>query len=135
MDPTIPNAKDIINKIKNRENYRPFGASVLEEDSNLYFGFDYKNEHMLYVGKVKDKRLQAVTHVDGTCRFQTVDSKNKNFYNLLQAYKKQTGDSVLLNTSFNIAGKPLMSNTKDAIEYFKQSEIDLLVIGDTIYGE
>lgn len=135
MDPTIPNAKEIINKIKNRENYRPFGASVLEEDSHLYFRFDYKNEHMLYVGTVLDKRLQAVSHVDGTCRFQTVDSKNKNFYNLLQAYKKQTGDSVLLNTSFNIAGKPLMSYTKDALEYFEQSDIDLLVIGDTIYGE
>ena len=81
MNPTLPNAKERINLIKKRENYRPFGCSILKESALDYFDVEFENDYMLYVGEPKDSNLKSITHIDGTCRFQTVDNTNKYFYN------------------------------------------------------
>ena len=132
IDPTIKNAKEIINKVKNRENYRPFGASVLKEHQKDYFNTDIHNPHMLYVGDTIKENLESITHVDGTCRFQTVDKSNGVFYKLLKQFYTQTGCSVLLNTSFNINGKPILGNKADTIKFLRESKIDAVVFGNKI---
>jgi carbamoyltransferase len=133
FNPLIKDGKNIVNKIKKREGYRPFGASILKEHVKDYFNTDIENPFMLYVGDVNQDNLRSVTHVDKTCRFQSVDKKQKLYYNLINEFYKKTGCPLLLNTSFNIRGKPIMSSIKDAINYFKESDIDILVIGNKIY--
>ena len=135
MNPTLPNAKERINLIKKRENYRPFGCSILKEFALDYFDVEFENEYMLYVGKPKDSNLKSITHIDGTCRFQTVDNTNKYFYNLIKEFYKLSGCPLLLNTSFNINGKPILATTEDAINFYNKSEIDCLVVGDKIYNK
>ncbi len=133
LNPLINNGKDVINKIKKREAYRPFGASVLKKYVKEYFNTEIDNPHMLYVGKTTKKNLKCITHIDGTCRFQSVDKNNQTYYNLIKEFYKKTECPLLLNTSFNINGKPIMSNLNDAKEFFKNSNIDVLVIGNKIY--
>jgi carbamoyltransferase len=134
MDPRIQNGKDIINKkVKFREEYRPFGASVLECDANKYFHMEYKSPYMLHVVNVKDKSLSSITHVDNTCRVQTVGKNHIYYYKLIEEFKNITGCSVLLNTSLNINGKPISSTKNDSIELFKNSELDVMCIGNKIY--
>ena len=133
LNPKIKNGKNIINRIKKRETYRPFGASVLKEYVKEYFNTDIDNPHMLYVSDVHKKDLDSVTHVDGTCRFQSVDKSNLIFYNLISEFYNKTGCPLLLNTSFNVRGKPIISRTQDAVDYFKNSDIDILVIGNKIF--
>jgi carbamoyltransferase len=87
---------------------------------------------MLYVAKVKKPNLYGITHVDNTCRYQTVDQKNKYFYKLLKEFKKITGESIILNTSLNIGGKPIMSNKRDLLWFLNNSDIDYAVYGDEI---
>jgi carbamoyltransferase len=89
----------------------------------------------LYVGEPKDSNLKSITHIDGTCRFQTVDNTNKYFYNLIKEFYKLSGCPLLLNTSFNINGKPILASTEDAINFYNKSEIDCLVVGDKIYNK
>ena len=134
FNPLIKNGKNIINKIKKREEYRPFGASILKEYVKEYFDTDIiDNPYMLYVGKSIKDNLKSITHVDGTCRYQTVDKDNNIYYSLIKEFYKITGCPLLLNTSFNINGKPIMSKIKDAEEYFNNSDIDILVVGNKIY--
>ena len=133
MDPRIPNARDTINKIKRREYYRPFGASVLEEYAKEYFNLKYSNPYMLYVGTTQVPGLEAITHVDGTCRVQTVHSGQ--FRELLQQFYNLTNCPVVLNTSLNISGKPIAGSHEDAITEFTNTDIDVLVIGDTVYNK
>lgn len=133
MDPRIPDAKNIINKIKKRENFRPFGASVLEEDKERYFENELDDEFMLYTCNVKDKILKEITHIDGTCRVQIVKNRNPIYRKLLEEFKRKTGHSVLLNTSLNINGKPIAGNPYDAGRLFEESLIDILVIGNQIF--
>jgi len=133
LNPLIKDGKNIINTIKKRETYRPFGASILKEHVKEYFDTDIYNPHMLYVGKTMKKDLKSITHVDGTCRFQSVDKSNNIYYSLIKEFYKSTGCPLLLNTSFNVNGKPIMSKIKDAEEYFNNSNIDILVIGNKIY--
>jgi carbamoyltransferase len=127
MDPRIKNGKDIINRIKKRENYRPFGASVLKEHSLEYFDTDI-DDYMLYTAQVK-KYLPAVTHIDNTCRIQVVDN-NTIFKKLLQEFYKMTGCPVLLNTSLNLAGRPICGQASDAIELYSKSSLDALIVGN-----
>ena len=131
FNPTLLNGKDIINKVKNREYYRPFGASVLAEFKDEIFDELPDNPYMLYVGNVKSNNLESITHVDRTCRAQTV--KEGIFYNLLQEFYNITECPVLLNTSLNIAGKPIAGYKQNAIDLYNDSDIDMLVIGNTIY--
>tara|TARA_R110002020_G_scaffold350674_2_gene564044 strand:+ start:523 stop:1992 length:1470 start_codon:yes stop_codon:yes gene_type:complete len=133
LNPLIKNGKDVINRIKKREAYRPFGASVLKEYVKEYFDTEIDNPHMLYVGKTTKKNLKCITHVDGTCRFQSVDKNNQTYYSLIKEFYKKTKCPLLLNTSFNINNKPIVSNLNDAKEFFKNSDIDVLVIGNKIY--
>lgn len=131
FNPAIINGKEIVNKIKNRETYRPFGASILAEYMEDYFYDMPDNPYMLYVGRVKKDKLDSITHVDGTCRVQTV-SEDSSFKKLLERFRYLTNLPILLNTSLNIAGKPIAGNPNDAIEVFKNSPIDAMVIGNQI---
>lgn len=126
INPFIDNAKELINKVKKRELYRPFGASVLEEHQREYFDTDIHNPHMLYVGNVVAPGLDAITHIDGTCRYQTVTKENEYYYKLLQSLEHP----IVLNTSLNLAGKPIMGDPKD-IDDFNQ-DIDMVVVGNDI---
>lgn len=123
-------AKDFINsRVKHREHFRPFGAAVLREDVDKYFECDYDVPYMNVSVPVKDTELTSVTHIDGSCRIQTVDGEDV-FARLLHKYKEMTGDSVLLNTSLNIGGKPIASKMWEAKEMFAKKDIDAMVIGD-----
>ena len=133
LNPLIEDGKNIINKIKKREAYRPFGASILKEYVKEYFNTEINNPYMLYVGKTSKDNLKCITHVDGTCRFQSVDKNNQTYYSLIEQFYKITKCPLLLNTSFNINGKPIMSNIKDAKDFFSNSDIDILVVGNKIY--
>jgi carbamoyltransferase len=133
MDPRIPNGKDMINKIKRRENYRPFGASVLQEHKNILFESYHDDEFMLYSSKVKVDWLKAITHVDNTCRVQTVNKSSHPFRILLERFYELSECPVLLNTSLNMAGKPIAGYPENALSVFKGSNMDILVIGNDVF--
>ena len=121
------NAKDIVNKIKQREWYRPFAASVLEEDAKRYFNMIVdKSPFMTINFDVVSDNIPGVTHIDNTCRAQTVDKSIPHLYNLLKEFKKITGHGILLNTSFNLAGQPLIENVGQAIDILKNTSLDYL---------
>ena len=129
--------KDYLNKrVKFREPFRPFAPAVLDEDTNIYFDINQQSPHMLIACNVQKKvknKIPAVVHVDNTCRVQTVsNSTNKYFYSLIRAFKNITGIPVLLNTSFNIKGQPIVNNPDQAIKTFQKTNIDVLVIGNYI---
>lgn len=154
-DPRIPEMHEKINtRVKLRETFRPFAPAVLEEDCIDYFDLKSKSPYMLFASSLHKKRLKftddlywgkniqeklstirsdlnSITHVDFSARIQTVSKKNNTkFYNLLLAFKKITGCSVLLNTSFNIRGEPIVCSPQDAIITFNKTELDVLVIGN-----
>jgi len=133
MNPTIENGKVKINNIKRREQYRPFGASILSEHKEEYFYFNYENPYMLFTSTLKKNGMDCITHVDGTCRVQTVSNDGSPFRLLLEEFNKLTGCPILLNTSLNLAGKPIAAYTNNAKELFYKSELDCLVIGDELY--
>ena len=132
--PLIADMKQKINnKVKKRAWYRPYGASVLEEDYKTYFDLKWKSPYMLYQAKVIESEfLKPITHFDGTCRIQTVESKQSIFYELIESFKKITGVPILLNTSFNLPGKPIVGTKNDAKLTFEDSRADVLVMGDEI---
>ena len=115
MNPMIKNGKDILNsRVKKREWWRPFGASVLKEKAGEYFDIE-DSPYMLYNARVKQSGLDSITHVDGTCRHQTVTyQSNPIYYKLISAFEKKTGCPILLNTSLNIGGKPIAGKPEDA---------------------
>ena len=133
-DPRDPNGKDHVNKIKGREWFRPFAGSVLLEHANEWFDMHSLDESkfmMFAVDVNKDKRdlIPCITHVDGTCRIQTVsESDNKNFYDLINNFYLITGVPILFNTSFNLAGDPLVETVDDAIKTFHDSDIPFLYL-------
>lgn len=136
MDPRIQNGKLKINSIKQRENYRPFGASALREYCNDYFDVQFDDEYMLYVTNVKSKDLDSITHIDNTCRLQTVnESTNKSFYLLLKEFYDLTGCPVVLNTSLNLNGKPICGRVGEAEEFFLMSTVDCLFVGNKFYSK
>ena len=129
--------KDHINKnVKFREYFRPFAPSILEEQATNYFNINQKSEYMLVAFDVKlkmKKKISATVHVDNTCRVQTVSSKsNQKFYDLLKKMYEKTKNPVLLNTSFNVKGQPIVNSPEDAIKCFLKYKIDFLFIGDYI---
>lgn len=134
VNPLLSNAKEITNKVKNRENYRPFGAVVLEEYKQKFFkDFNYSNPYMLFVAEVLDNSLQSITHIDKTCRIQTLKDENVSLRSLMLEFYKISKCPVLLNTSLNLAGKPIVGSIDDAKELFYSSRLDILVIGDEIF--
>ena len=129
FDPRDLDAKDKVNKIKKREWYRPFAGMVLEKDADKYFnmGKIKQSEFMTISFPVREYAkdiIPGVIHVDDTCRIQTVNETNIIIYNLLEEFKKITGVGVILNTSINLAGKPLVETPENAIETLKNSELD-----------
>ena len=132
FDPRNPDAKDIVNKVKKREWYRPFAGTILLEHANDYFDMVTIKEtpYMSYAIPAKQKakdEVPGIIHVDGTCRIQTVTrEQNKHFYDLIEEFYKQTGVPILFNTSFNLAGEPLVETLEDAKDTVNRSDIDLL---------
>ncbi len=134
-DPTKPDMKDILNaKVKNREWYRPFAPVVKLENVSKYFEFEGESRWMSFCPKVKDEwkeKLISITHIDGTARVQTVTREQNEFlYDLLTEFEKINGVGVLLNTSFNVAGKPILSTFKDAFYLLNNTQMDALIAQD-----
>lgn len=136
FDPRNAQGKDIVNKVKMREWFRPFAGSVLVEHANDYFdmaGLE-SSPFMMYAVDVKTEKidvLPAITHVDGTCRVQTVSKEdNTAYYELIDAFFKRTGIPVLFNTSMNLAGQPLVETVFDAITTLYNSEIQYIYMPD-----
>jgi len=127
-------AKENINKkVKNREWYRPYAASVTLEDYQKYFDLAWESPHMLYQAKVKNtQKFKSITHHDGTCRIQTVSSEQKFFHTLLKEFEKNTGYPILLNTSMNRPGYPIVGTKKNAYKMLENSHADYLVIGNKL---
>ena len=134
-DPRDEKMKNIVNeKIKHRELFRPFAPSVLEEHASEYFELDTSSPYMSLVAKVKKpESIPAVTHIDGTARIQTV-SRNVNplFYNLINEFFKITDVPVLLNTSMNVKGEPIVNTPEEAFNMILKTDLDYLVMGNYI---
>ena len=148
--------KNLNLKVKYRESFRPFAPSVLREDLSKWFDMNVDSPYMLLVANVnsekkiemtdKQKKLfgidklnikrseiPAVTHVDYSARIQTVSKNtNKCYYDLISKFKEKTGCPVIVNTSFNVRGEPIVNSPTDAFNCFMGTELDYLVIGNSI---
>jgi carbamoyltransferase len=133
-DPTDPNGKDFVNNVKGREWFRPFAGSILQEHAAEWFdmrGLD-ETPYMMYAMEMQDAHigdLPSITHVDGTCRIQTVtQEQNKNYYDLINEFYKLSGVPILFNTSFNLGGQPLVDTLDDAITTLFNSQLEYLYL-------
>jgi carbamoyltransferase len=131
MDPRLAHGKALLNRIKRREAYRPFGAAVLQEDFAAHFDGP-ADPFMLYACRVRGQDFPAITHVDGSCRVQQVGAEPRAFRELLQNFQQLSGCPVLLNTSLNLAGKPIAASPEHARQLFDASPLDALVLGDEV---
>jgi carbamoyltransferase len=156
-DARSPKMQSVMNlKIKFRESFRPFAPSVLRERVSDYFDMDADSPYMLLVAPVREARrtvmteaqkklwgidllnvprsdIPAVTHVDYSARVQTVDEeKNPRYYRLMKAFEAKTGSGVIVNTSFNVRGEPIVCTPEDAYRCFMRTEIDVLVLGNCV---
>lgn len=133
-DPRDPNGKNHVNIVKQREWYRPFAASVMLDHAHDWFDMAGLKESpfmMFAVDVIKNKQdlIPCVTHVDGTCRIQTVTEKqNFNFYNLISEFYKLTGVPMLFNTSFNLAGEVIVETEDEAVDVLQRSKIEYLYL-------
>jgi carbamoyltransferase len=144
-DPRRSEMKDVVNtKIKFREPYRPFAPSVLEDRAGAFFDLPeperhYPSRFMLYVVDVKASakpNLPAITHVDGSARLQTVRRDTAPlYYRLIEKFGEATGVPVILNTSFNLRGEPIVTSPADALKTFYNSGLDFLVLGNYIVAK
>ncbi len=156
-DPRSPTMQKLLNlKVKYRESFRPFAPAVLREDVSDWFEIDEDSPYMLFVADVAEhlrrkmtpqeeslfgidklnvarSEIPAVTHVDYSARIQTVHAEtNPRFHALLSAFKQRTGCPVLVNTSFNVRGEPIVGSPEDAYRCFMGTELDLLAIGNCL---
>ena len=154
-DPRNPEMQKTLNlKIKYRESFRPFAPSVLAEEVGDYFELESASPYMLLVADIKQERqrfaepsgetlfgidrlnvarsdIPAVTHVDYSARVQTVHNEtNPRYYALIKAFKRRTGCAVLVNTSFNVRGEPIVCTPEDAFNCFMGTEMETLVVGN-----
>jgi carbamoyltransferase len=139
-DPRRPDMKDYLNaRVKHREGFRPFAPAVLEDLAAAWFDIDHRSPFMLRVVPVRDgarSLIPAVVHVDGSCRVQTVSpSDNPGFYSVIRAFDSLTGVPVVLNTSFNVAGRPIVETPENAIDCFKDTAIDVLALGPVLVSK
>jgi|CXWL01.1.fsa_nt_gi carbamoyltransferase len=135
MSPMGLDNKDRLNaRVKRREPFRPFAPATLAERAAEFFEIDRESPYMLFICDVRPDqrhRLPAITHVDGTARLQTLTpERNGRFYDLVRTFGERTGVPVLLNTSFNVAGEPIVETPDDAIRCFLGTDIDALLLGD-----
>jgi carbamoyltransferase len=156
-DPRSPKMQTVMNlKIKERESFRPFAPAILAEDVSEWFDHTGPSPYMLLVADVLESRqrklteherslvglsrlnairseIPAVTHVDNSARLQTVHTQtNPRFHRLLSAFKEQTGCPILVNTSFNVRGEPIVASPEDAYRCFMRTQMDVLVVGNLI---
>jgi carbamoyltransferase len=134
-DPRCADMKDILNaKIKHRESFRPFAPSIMEEFTSEYFEMDIPSPYMLMVAPVKKpKEIPAVTHVDGTGRLQTVSKEsNELYYNLINEFYKITGVPVIINTSMNVMGEPIVNTPEQAHNMILKTDMDYIVMGNNL---
>jgi carbamoyltransferase len=156
--PCLPDMQKKLNlKIKYREGFRPFAPAVLEEDMAAYFDLDRPSPYMLLVAPLREDRrtplppdydqlkmydrlyhirsdVPAITHIDYSARIQSISrSTNERFWKLLNAFKSRTGCAVLVNTSFNVRGEPIVCTPEDAYRCFMRTEMDFLVLGDYLF--
>ncbi len=137
-DPRDGEMKDILNeKIKHRESFRPFAPSVLEEYAADYFEMDIPSPYMLMVSKItQPEKIPAVTHVDGTGRLQTVSKQsNPLYYDLINEFYKQTGVPVIINTSMNVMGEPIVNTPEQAYNMIKKTDMDCIVMGSFLVSK
>jgi carbamoyltransferase len=159
-DPRNPNMQKMLNlKVKYRESFRPFAPSVLREDVADYFELEADSPYMLLVADVKRNRrrsmtaehsqlfgidklnvarsdIPAVTHVDYSARIQTVHREtNPRYHALVSAFKRRTGCAVLVNTSFNVRGEPIVCTPEDAFRCFMGTEMETLICGNAIVSK
>ena len=139
-DPRREDMKDYLNaRVKHREGYRPFAPSVLLEHASDWFQLEGRSPYMLRVVHVPphlQERIPAIVHVDGTARVQTVErAENPGYWTILHAFHCLTGVPVFLNTSFNIAGKPIVETPDDAVACFEGTHIDVLLLEDWILSK
>jgi len=133
-NPCSPDMKDILNaRVKFREEFRPFAPAVIEEAASRYFRLDGPSPYMLLTPLVCPERaaeIPSVTHVDGTARVQTVSATQQPlFHRLIKSFAEFSGVPVLINTSFNVQGEPIVCRPDDAIRCFLGTDIDFLAIG------
>jgi carbamoyltransferase len=136
-DPRQPAMRDYLNLVvKRREVFRPYAPSVLQSEVERFFDLPHRSSYMELTGTVNPAmrhRIPAVTHVDGSSRPQTVaDNDNEPFVQMIRAFWRLTDLPLVLNTSFNLAGEPIVESPKDAIACFLRSELDALVMGEFI---
>jgi carbamoyltransferase len=136
-DPRPASMKDVVNaRVKRREAFRPFAPSVLHERGPQWFGGYYPNSFMLLVLPVlpeRRERIPAVTHVDGSARLQTVtQDTNRDFHRLIAEFERRTGVPMVLNTSFNLRGEPIVLRPGEAVHDFLSSDMDALFLGDLL---
>lgn len=139
-DARKPDMKDVLNKkVKHRESWRPFAASILREDQRRWFELDHESPFMLLAASVAaDKRgsIPSVTHVDGTSRIQSVTKEaNGRYYDLIAAFKNITGVPLILNTSFNDAGEPIVETPAEALHCFLNTKMDFLALEEYIIAK
>jgi len=135
-DPTDPNGKDHVNKVKRREYFRPFAGTILAEHAHEWFdlrGMD-DSPHMMYAVNCQpgiEEKIPSIIHVDGTCRIQTVTrEQNPLYYDYINEFYKQTGVPIIFNTSFNLGGEPLVETLDDAFRTLANSDIEYLYIAE-----
>jgi len=159
-DARIPEMQKKLNlKIKYREGFRPFAPSVLAEKYKEYFDLETKSPYMLVVAPVKEKRrkklpdtfhelplmeklyversdLQSITHLDFSARIQTVHNEtNPRYWELINTFREQTGFGLVVNTSFNVRGEPIVCTPYDAYRCFMSTDMDYLVINNFVYSK
>lgn len=159
-DPRHPEMQKKLNlKIKYREGFRPFAPSVLHEETAAYFDLDRPSPYMLLVAPVREERrnplppgyddldlfdrlyhlrsdVPAITHVDYSARIQTVHQEtNERYWRLIRAFKEHTGCGLIVNTSFNVRGEPIVCTPEDAYQCFMRTEMDYLVLGDYLFSK
>ena len=150
-DPRLDNMQKNLNlKIKFRESFRPFAPSILKEKVSDWFEVETDSPYMLFVANIKEDRkintddkntkigidklnlkrssVPAITHVDYSARIQTVDKNNNKFYDLLKSFEEKTSCPILINTSFNVRGEPIVNSPLDAFKCFMGTNLDVLVI-------
>jgi carbamoyltransferase len=139
-DPRRAGMKEYLNlRVKHREAFRPFAPTVLEEHADAWFDLGGRSAYMLRVAAIRPERLglvPAIAHVDGTARVQTLArDENLAYWRMISAFHDLTGIPLVLNTSFNLAGRPIVETPLDAIDCFTSTEIDMLVLGPYAIGK
>jgi len=134
FDPRFADGKDYVNSVKNREYFRPFAGSIMQEHVHEWFDLRGMKDtpHMMYAVNCQpgiEEKIPSIIHIDGTCRIQTVTAEqNQHYYSLINEFYNTTGCPIIFNTSFNLGGDPLVETLFDAVETLKKSKIEYLYL-------